>query len=273
MLILNISKYSVAARSKERMKSANGLLRVMAITAILILIPSAIGGSDKTVSLDYDQHEALAGPPSQMVDPLPAYPSSEEQDDYATNQAGDVSVISHTTRVAPWMSSPMSGPVGNAPIHNFGVVEEDIIYRSAQPTDAEFRWLLNQGFKSIVSFRRESGDTGKSALNMGFKNYLWLSIEDETNPNDEQAKRFLDFVTDPQNWPVLIYCKVGAGRTGTMSALIRYAIDGWSMEEAIEEARLYRNGVSLVENQLDWLNHWAANHPPACHRPAPPLSE
>ncbi len=169
----------------------------------------------------------------------------------------------HTSRIAPWTSSPFSGPVANPPIANFGVVEEGILYRSAQPTEADYDWLLKRGFRSVVSFRRETGDDSSRALDMGFQHSLWLSIEDETNPSDEQAGMFLDFVTDPQNWPILIHCKVGLGRTGTLAALVRYAIDGWTMEEAIEEARLYRNGVDLVPSQLEWLRQWAAHHPPA----------
>lgn len=97
---------------------------------------------------------------------------------------------------------------------------------------------------------------------------MWLDIEDETAPTDEQAERFLSFVSDSNNWPVLIHCKVGLGRTGTMVALIRYSIDGWSMEEALKEARVYRGGISMVKVQVDWLRRWAENHPPGSYRPA-----
>lgn len=180
---------------------------------------------------------------------------------------------SHAIRVGPWSSSPMSGPVSKPPIAHFGTVEEGILYRSAQPNEAELRWLKDQGFKSIVSFRREAGDHTGHMLDVGFKNTLWLNIGDETAPSDAQAERFLDFVTNSDNWPVLIHCKVGLGRTGTMAALVRYAVDRWTMEHALEEARLYRGGKDLVPDQVAWLKRWAANHPPGCHRPLLPQSQ
>ncbi len=174
----------------------------------------------------------------------------------------------HTSAAAPWVSAPRSGPVPGGPIANYGVVSQGILYRSAQPEADGYKWLLDRGFKSIVSFRRETGDTTLPVLNRGFQNYLWLNIEDETNPTDAQAEEFLNFVTDSRNWPILVHCKVGLGRTGAMIAIVRYSVDGWSMDEAISEAKLYRGGVDLVPSQTEWLRQWASTHPPGCHRPA-----
>lgn len=186
---------------------------------------------------------------------------------YASGDSGIALIGLHTRRAAPWVSGPRSGPVAGGQPGAFGEISPGILYRSAQPDAGGYRSLLDRGIKSIVSFRRETGDTTREVLSRGFRNYLWLDIEDETNPTDAQAEQFLDFVTDSRNWPVLIHCKVGVGRTGTLAALVRYAVDGWSMDAAIEEAKLYRGGVELVRSQTDWLKQWASKHPPACHRP------
>lgn len=253
------------------MSTVRRLLNGIALaTTLLFILPLADVNGHKAPSSSYFQQGTSASLSTSTIRPRTAYPFPGGQGDDGVDEGRDGAVSSHTTRVAPWTSSPMSGPAADPPIANFGVVEDGSIYRSAQPTEADLRRLLKQGFKSIVSFRRETGDTTEHTLNLGFSNSLWLNIEDETNPTDEQAERFLDFVTDPQNWPVLVHCKVGVGRTGTMSALIRYAIDGWPMEQALKESRLYRNGVELVPSQIDWLKRWAASHPPACHRPLPP---
>lgn len=249
------------------MNSGRHLLSVVAVAAVLFLFQPLIG---------VDGHEAqplasLQGSPADLpgtngglrpVAPIPAGP-----DGRLAGEARDPVAGVHATRAGVWSSSPLSGPVKDAAIANFGVVEEGILYRSAQPSDSDMRGLLRQGFKSIVSFRKESGDHTEELLGLGFKNALFVNIEDETDPSDEQGMRFLDFVTDSENWPILIHCKVGLGRTGTMAALVRYAVDGWSMDGAIDEAKLYRGGIDLVPSQTAWLKRWAANHPPACHRP------
>lgn len=237
-------------------------LGVAIIAVALAAVPAADLAGGNTQPAGYQQEVQGVVPPRLAGDASAGYTRSGGQEDGKSR--------SHATRVAGWTASSMSGPLKNPPIPNFGVVEEGILYRSAQPDDAQLKWLVGQGFKSIVSFRRETGDHTRHMADVGFTNSLWLNIEDETNPSDVEAERFLDFVTDSRNWPVLIHCKVGLGRTGTMAALVRYAIDGWSMQDAIKEAKLYRGGVDLVPSQSAWLNHWASNHPPGCHRPLPP---
>ena len=55
------------------------------------------------------------------------------------------------------------------------------------------------------------------------------------HPEEKEAVRFLKIVTDPQRTPVLVHCQHGADRTGTMIAVYRIAVQGWSKAEAIRE--------------------------------------
>ncbi len=241
--------------------------RIAGVTlgAILVLTLIAVMGQLSVSWASGPQDEAIE--PYDQVAAVPAMETPQDEQPLAPYQAEVVVADTLETSATFWTPSPFSGPIAAPPIENYGVVEQGILYRSAQPNKGEYRWLLSQGFKSIVSFRRETGDQADLVLSSGFENYLWISIEDETNPSDEQATQFLAFVTDSSHWPILIHCKVGLGRTGTLAALVRYAIDGWSMDEAIREAKLYRGGVDLVPSQTAWLLDWASRYAPGSYRP------
>jgi hypothetical protein len=161
---------------------------------------------------------------------------------------------------------PLSGPVKGAPIKRYGVVDEDILSRSSRPTTAGYAWLRQEGVKNIVNFTDE--DPGDAFFKeLGFEGHLWLPIVDGKPPTDAQVEQFLSLVRDSQNWPVHMHCAEGESRAGLMAALVRYAIDGWPLEKALEEAKLYRKGKSLRPKYVQWLTHWAESHPPGSYRP------
>jgi rhodanese/phosphatase family protein len=103
-----------------------------------------------------------------------------------------------------------------------------------------------------------------------FEHTLWLPITKKNLPTDRDAEEFLAFVRDSRHWPVHIYCEKGRDRSGFMAALVRYAIDGWSLDRALAEARTYRDGKDLAPNYVAWLRRWAAGHTPGSHRLEPP---
>src|SRR5438552_16534815 len=100
---------------------------------------------------------------------------------------------------------------------------------------------------------------------VGFEHVLWLPFKASKPPKDTDAERFLALVRDPHNWPVHIHCKGGRDRTGLMAALVRYAIDGWSIDDALAEARRYTRGKDLYARGVNWLRRWAADHEPGSH--------
>ena len=57
------------------------------------------------------------------------------------------------------------------------------------------------------------------------------------HPEIKEAVRFLQIVTDPKRAPVLVHCQHGADRAGTMSAIYRVAVQGWTKEEALREMK------------------------------------
>ena len=106
------------------------------------------------------------------------------------------------------------------------------LYRGDQPSPQGMQNLKNLGLKTIINLRSfhsdrdEIGDTGLAYEHIYMK--AW-------HPEEEDVVRFLKIVTDPKRAPVLVHCQHGADRTGTMIAVYRIAVQGWSKAEAIRE--------------------------------------
>lgn len=151
-----------------------------------------------------------------------------------------------------------------APPRNFGVIWTHKLTRSGLPDENSWLWLRSQGVKSVVTFIPDSNvDYDKYGFSV-----LRIPMRSDP-PSEQQAEQFLRFVQDPKNQPVHIHCVAGQSRTGLMAALTRYAIDGWPLDRALEEARHYRQGRDLSQKRVDWLKAWAANHPAGSFRVNP----
>lgn len=120
------------------------------------------------------------------------------------------------------------------------------LYRSAQPTAEGMKNLKRIGIKTIVNLRafhsdrEEIGNTGLGYEHIYMKTW---------HPEHEDVVRFLKIVTDRKRTPVLVHCQHGADRTGTMSAIYRVAVEGWTKKQAIEE--MTRGGFNFHEV---WVN-------------------
>lgn len=165
---------------------------------------------------------------------------------------------------------PRQGIPANAPkdygLWSFAMPVPGVLSRSGQPLLSGFKWMKDNGWKSDIDLRvdGERGEVGDDRKIPGFNalglNFLALPIADGSPPTDKQAKEFLDFVINPANQPAHVHCRGGIGRAGTMVVLYRYSVQGWSMDKAIEESRLFQGGVS--EGQVKWLNKWATENKP-----------
>lgn len=92
--------------------------------------------------------------------------------------------------------------------------------------------LKQKGIVTVVnlrSFHSDRDEIGETAL--GYE-HIYMKA---WHPERKEAVRFLQIVTNPKRTPVLVHCQHGADRTGTMCALYRIAVQGWTKEEAIRE--------------------------------------
>ena len=168
------------------------------------------------------------------------------------------------TLVGPWGNVPENAP-NKDEFKLFAIPVPGILSRSEQPTLDEFRWMKENGWKSVVDFRQDGEKDNQYAVDSklpGFNElglrFLSLPIKDGGNPTNEQADQYLKFVTDPQNQPANVHCAAGIGRTGIAVALYRYSVEGWPMDKAIAESSLYTK--SLGKTQQKWLQKWASNN-------------
>ncbi len=141
-----------------------------------------------------------------------------------------------TNRPASW-----ARPVTLEGVPNLHHVSSNL-YRSAQPTAQGMRNLREKGVATVVNLRSFHSDadelkgTGLACEHIPMK--AW-------HPERDEVVRFLRIVADPKRTPVLVHCQHGADRTGTLCALYRVAVQGWTKEEAIRE--MTRGGFGFHE--------------------------
>ena len=125
--------------------------------------------------------------------------------------------------------------------------------------------MKEMGVKTIVNLRAES-EVDKQLLPEGV-HYEYFSIRDESAPTEEQGRKFLEIVGNPDNWPVLVHCHGGEGRAGVMSALVRHSFDGWDHKTIMNEVGNFRVAhLGLIKtrmngNQTRFIEEWETKHP------------
>jgi hypothetical protein len=155
-------------------------------------------------------------------------------------------------------------------LKRFVVVEEGVLYRSAQPTELGFKVMVDRfGVKTIACLRREnspirrnlldldepSGDEEDAAVaQLGLRHLHWPMGGEAFWPwfNPEQFEQFFALMDDPANLPVAVHCIGGRHRTGTFVALYRLEYQRWKVEDALREMYRFEFGppVPIQDHNL-----------------------
>lgn len=122
---------------------------------------------------------------------------------------------------------------------------------------ADLSWLRAEGIRSILSLTETP--LPADALQRGDFSYLHLAVDDLTAPTPLQLQQALGFI----DWqralgrPVVVHCRMGQGRTGTVLAayLIR---DGMTADAAIAHLRRICSGALSSASQERALHVFAA---------------
>ena len=129
-------------------------------------------------------------------------------------------------------------------------IDEPVLLGSSNPTDADLRHLVADGFSVIVCLldldEYLPGYDRDHAASAGWE---WhnISIRDFAAPTLQQIEQFLAIVSSsiPAK-KVIVHCRGGIGRTGTMAAAYWIA-KGLTSQSAIAHTRERRNYA--VENR------------------------
>lgn len=125
-------------------------------------------------------------------------------------------------------------------IKNFGTVREGL-HRGAQPRPDEYRQLAALGVDAVVDLRDDPEPWAREAAGRAGMRYTNIPLDDKAAPDDEDARRFLALVTRKlaRGRALYVHCAGGRHRTGSMIAVYRIAVDGWTAEAAYAEMKAY----------------------------------
>jgi protein tyrosine phosphatase (PTP) superfamily phosphohydrolase (DUF442 family) len=141
-------------------------------------------------------------------------------------------------------------PVQLAGVPNLYQVS-DVLYRSAQPSAEGMRNLRASGIKTVVNLRSFHSDRDEiEGTGLAYE-HIYMKA---WHPEKKEIVRFLQIVTNKDHTPVLVHCQHGADRTGTMCAVYRIAVQGWSKEKALEEMTEGGYGFhGIWANLIKWI--------------------
>lgn len=151
---------------------------------------------------------------------------------------------------APSRPAEWAQPVSLAGAPNLHQVASNL-YRSAQPNAEGMKNLEKLGIRTVVNLRAHHSDADE----MKKTQLKGVSIQIDTwKLSEDHVVQFLQIATDTNRAPVLVHCQHGADRTGTMCAMYRMAVQGWSREAAIREMTEGGYGFHAVwDNLIEFL--------------------
>lgn len=144
------------------------------------------------------------------------------------------------------------------------VVTDGRFYRSGQLTPKGFTEVVEKfGIRTIVNLQDEdinpslgNGlDEAELCRRLGV-NFVFIPPKLVAEGEPVSIEQFLAVCDDKNAYPILIHCKAGLHRTGTMTAFYRIEYEGWTPQAAMRE--LQANGFS--QKQLHIKNPYIKNY-------------
>jgi protein tyrosine/serine phosphatase len=137
------------------------------------------------------------------------------------------------------------------------------LYRGGQPRTGGLKRLASLGVKTVINLRdddaraRREGEEAKAA---GL-HYFNVPFGRLGRPADAEVEHVLALIDAPENGVVFVHCAKGQDRTGTVVAVYRITHDGWTSEQAKQEANRY--GMRFWQRGMkDYISDYYRDHAP-----------
>jgi protein tyrosine phosphatase (PTP) superfamily phosphohydrolase (DUF442 family) len=125
-----------------------------------------------------------------------------------------------------------------------------------QPKDQAYTKAAAAGFRSVLSLRTaaEGIDLVRERRQVEGNQMRYFNIPvNSLSPRPEQADEFLRITRDKANHPMLVTCAT-ANRVGGFMMILRVLEQGWSVEEAADEAaKIGLRGDELKKFAKDYI--------------------
>lgn len=156
----------------------------------------------------------------------------------------------------------------------FRVVTPGRVYRSGQLTAAALAEAIRQHqIRTVINVQNELPNPDLGGIDeatwvqqLGAK-YVFLEMDliDRRRLPVERptaVAAFLQIMDDPANYPVLIHCRAGLHRTGTLVALYRLEYEGASIHEVLGELISHGFSPRQATARNDYIQQYLLTHQP-----------
>ena len=153
-------------------------------------------------------------------------------------------VVSIALAFGAFSGSPVSTAIAQAErdnvagVTNFGRVT-DLYFRGGKVTSEGLRNLKAMGVRTVVDL---AGGNGEASIckQLGIT-YYSFPMNVSARPDDAKIDEILSIIKDAKE-PVYVHCAGGKHRAGTVCALYRMRVQGWTPEQAWAEEESYGFG-------------------------------
>lgn len=143
--------------------------------------------------------------------------------------------------------APGQQPVADKGLPNFHQVNKTL-YRGGQPKKGRMKKLSEMGIKTVINLRDDDDNAQREEAEAQAAGLRYFNIPMATfeRPEDRTVEQALSLINAQENQPVFVHCRRGSDRTGTIIAIYRIELEGWTSEQAKAEAKHYGMGFWQV---------------------------